>query len=124
MSELIDRARESLRLWDGADIEMFVRCGYCDAETAYRQAPELVTQLIAEIERLEKRAIPETVTRIDVIRPLRNEFWSDHWAVAIQDGGRTVKLFAEGDGRAANEERNAALAKDISEDMRKLGGRS
>ncbi|SIL61357.1 hypothetical protein [Mycobacteroides abscessus] len=53
MSELLDRAKASLHLWDGADVEMFVRYGYNEAETAYRQAPELVTQLIAEIERLE-----------------------------------------------------------------------
>jgi hypothetical protein len=93
----------------------------------YHQDPDLwaiAREAADEIERLQKRAIPETATRIDVIRPLRNEFWSDHWAVSIQDGGRTVKLFAEGDGRGANEDRNAALAKDISEDMRRMGVRS
>lgn len=73
-------------------------------------------------ERLEKRAIPESVTRIDMIDPKRHEHWSDHWSVSIQDEGRTLKLFAEGDGSAAREERDAALAKAISEDLRRLGG--
>lgn len=63
MSELLDRARESLRLWDGCDVEMFVRYGYDDAETAYRQAPELVTQLIAEVERREDLIPVDPATR-------------------------------------------------------------
>lgn len=75
-----------------------------------------------EIERLEKRSVPETVTRIDMIDPKRQEHWSDYWSVSIQDEGRTLKLFSEGDGSAAREERDAALAKTISEDLRRLGG--
>ncbi|WP_237112808.1 hypothetical protein [Mycobacteroides abscessus] len=79
-------------------------------------------EALREVERLEKRAIPETVTRIDMIDPKRHEHWSDYWSVSIQDEGRTLKLFAEGDGSAAREERDAALARTISEDLRRLGG--
>ncbi|OHT47907.1 hypothetical protein BKG59_05640 [Mycobacteroides chelonae] len=77
--------------------------------------------LRAAISAIEKRTIPETVTRVDVIAPKRKEYWSDHWAVSIQDDGRTLKLFAEGDGASAKEEHDIAFAKCISEDLRKLG---
>ncbi|AWG57392.1 hypothetical protein [Mycobacteroides abscessus] len=79
-------------------------------------------EALREVEALKNRAIPETVTRIDMIDPKRQEHWSDYWSVSIQDEGRTLKLFAEGDGSTAREERDAALAKTISEDLRRLGG--
>ncbi|MDM2383840.1 hypothetical protein PP563_09895 [Mycobacteroides abscessus] len=89
---------------------------------SHRETAEIMRRTRERAERLEKRAIPETVTRIDMIDPKRQEHWSDYWSVSIQDEGRTLKLFAEGDGSAAREERDAALAKTISEDLRRLGG--
>ncbi|RIS72873.1 hypothetical protein D2E70_08425 [Mycobacteroides abscessus] len=114
MSDIVQRLRDAVNFSERHSDD------YHQDESLWAVAREAAD----EIEALQKRAIPETVTRIDVIGPLRNEFWSDHWAVSIQDGGRTVKLFAEGDGMDAYEERNAALAKDISEYARKLGGQS
>ncbi|OHU64046.1 hypothetical protein [Mycobacteroides chelonae] len=71
MSELTDRAKESLHLWDGADVEMFVRYGYNEAETAYRQAPELVTQLVAEVEQLEAGLAEERESHMETAAILR-----------------------------------------------------
>jgi len=48
------RARESLSLWDrttGVAIEVYT--GMVAAETAYREAPELVADLLGRIEELE-----------------------------------------------------------------------
>lgn len=42
------------------------------------------------------------------------EAWADSWDVRVQDGGRTVKLFAQGGGSAAAQERAAALRADIA----------
>ncbi|MBN7460837.1 hypothetical protein I3U64_11810 [Mycobacteroides abscessus subsp. abscessus] len=91
-------------------------------QESHLETAEIMRRTRERAERLEKRAIPETVTRIDMIDPKRREHWSDYWSVSIQDEGRTLKLFAEGDGSAAREERDAALAKAISEDLRRLGG--
>ncbi|WP_235625626.1 hypothetical protein [Mycobacteroides abscessus] len=91
-------------------------------QESHRETAEIMRRTRERAERLEKRSIPETVTRIDMIDPKRREHWSDYWSVSIQDEGRTLKLFAEGDGSAAREERDAALARTISEDLRRLGG--
>lgn len=114
MSDIVSRLREAV------DHSEHWSDDYHQDESLWAVAREAAD----EIERLQKRAIPETVTRVDVIDPRRGEHWSDHWAMSIQDEGRTLKLFAEGDGKAAKEERNTALAKDISEDMRRMGVRS
>lgn len=53
----------------------------------------------------------------------RKEFWADSWDVHIQDGGRTVKLFAKGDGEQPRVERAQALAADMVEDLRKITDR-
>ena len=42
------------------------------------------------------------------------EHWADSWRVLVQDGGRTVKLFASGTGVAAAEDRKKALGRDLS----------
>ncbi|MDM2402118.1 hypothetical protein PP613_23575 [Mycobacteroides abscessus] len=43
-----------------------------------------------------------TVTRLVVEKEgVYTEFWADSWIVDVQDGGRTVKLFAKGSGVAA-----------------------
>lgn len=89
---------------------------------SHQETAEIMRRTRERAERLEKRSVPESVTRIDMIDPKRHEHWSDYWSVSIQDEGRTLKLFAEGDGSAAREERDAALAKTISEDLRRLGG--
>lgn len=40
-----------------------------------------------------------SVTRVVVEKDgVYTEFWADQWAVAVQDGGRTLKLFANGTG--------------------------
>lgn len=38
------------------------------------------------------------------------EYWSEAWRLFVQDGGKTVKLFADGDAAEAISARNAALA--------------
>lgn len=38
------------------------------------------------------------------------EYWADSWRVSIQDGGKTVKLIANGNGKEAIEARNSAFA--------------
>ncbi|MCV7247591.1 hypothetical protein H7J07_04875 [Mycobacterium koreense] len=51
--DIIDRARASIELWaatPGVTIE--VHTGMVAAEDAYRNAPELVSEMAAEIERL------------------------------------------------------------------------
>jgi hypothetical protein len=60
------------------------------------------------------REIPEAVTRVTIVGDGVREYWSDYWTVSVQDDGRTVKLFAEGDGKAAKEERDAALGAELS----------
>jgi len=47
------------------------------------------------------------------------EYWAESWRVSIQDGGRTLKLFAHGDGGPGLESRSAELAADL----RKIAGR-
>jgi hypothetical protein len=39
------------------------------------------------------------------------EYWADSWSILVQDGGKTVKLFARGDGAEPVSARNAALGK-------------
>ncbi|MBE5453034.1 hypothetical protein E3G45_005024 [Mycobacteroides abscessus] len=43
-----------------------------------------------------------SVTRVVVEKEgVYTEFWADSWIVDVQDGGRTVKLFAKGTGVVA-----------------------
>ncbi|OHT98276.1 hypothetical protein BKG71_19350 [Mycobacteroides chelonae] len=90
---------------------------FADAEfiAASRQ---LVPELIAEVERLERRTIPETVTRIDVIAPTRKENWADYWSMLIQDEGRTLILCQEGAGESAQATRQAELGAALSTAIR------
>lgn len=57
---------------------------------------------------------PMPITRIDIVdeKGVR-EFWADNWEFSLQDEGRTLKLFATGDGKEAETERAVALAKEI-----------
>jgi hypothetical protein len=56
------------------------------------------------------------VTRIHIVTPDgHKEYWADSWQISRQDGGRTLKIFATGDGSGAQAERNAALAQFISD---------
>jgi hypothetical protein len=51
------------------------------------------------------------ITRVDVVTPgMVKEYWADSWKTHIQDGGRTLKLIADGDGAGHKAERDAALA--------------
>jgi hypothetical protein len=53
MPDIIDRAKESLDLWDKTiGVEIEITYGMTAAEDAYRNAPELVRELVAEVERL------------------------------------------------------------------------
>ncbi len=53
MSDLTDRAKQALELWDKTTgVEITVFTGMVDAEAAYYAAPELVRDLLAEIVRL------------------------------------------------------------------------
>lgn len=53
-----------------------------------------------------------TATRVVVVGGgTCTEHWADDWHVLVQDGGKTVKLFARGDGAASAEERKKALGK-------------
>lgn len=50
------------------------------------------------------------VTRIDIVTELgRYTFWGDSWRYDEQDDGRTLKLFAKGEGKQAQAELRAAL---------------
>lgn len=57
----------------------------------------------------------DSVTRVDIISSdgWRAEHWADSWELVVTDEGRTLKLFAKGDGDEAHDERNAALAEDL-----------
>lgn len=58
------------------------------------------------------------LTRIVVVpgngQPVQ-EFWADIWELSHQDGGRTLKLFASGNGVGAMSDAAAALARDFTE---------
>ncbi len=52
----------------------------------------------------------ESVTRVVVAQDnVYTEYWADSWRVLVQDGGRTVKLFATGKGEDAASTRAAEL---------------
>ncbi|MBE5477705.1 hypothetical protein E3G68_005038 [Mycobacteroides abscessus] len=52
----------------------------------------------------------EDVTRVVIIADnTYTEYWADSWKISVQDGGKTVKLIAQGDGTSAVESRNQAL---------------
>jgi hypothetical protein len=56
------------------------------------------------------------VTRIHIVTPDGSkEYWADSWQISRQDGGRTLKIFATGDGSQARADRNAALAQFIAD---------
>jgi hypothetical protein len=58
--------------------------------------------------------IPETITRIDLVGGCRcghpHEYWADEWEVSVQDDGKTLKLFAKGEGKQAQATRVASLS--------------
>ena len=55
MSELINRAKRYINLWDNAScVEIEILTGMVDARDAYYAAPDLVRELVAEVERLSK----------------------------------------------------------------------
>jgi hypothetical protein len=59
----------------------------------------------------------DDVTRIDIVTELgRYTFWGDSWHYDEQDEGRTLKLFAKGDGAQARAERDAALHHHLVQD--------
>lgn len=61
------------------------------------------------------------ITRVHVVTPgnePNKEYWADSWVVALQDEGATLKLFATGDGKRAQQIRDEALAGDLSRDYR------
>lgn len=61
------------------------------------------------------------ISRVHIITPGSGpnpEFWADHWLVALQDEGLTLKLFGAGDGQAAKAARDAALAQDFSQHVK------
>lgn len=56
------------------------------------------------------------IKRIDVFDAsgkLKAEYWADFWVVHVQDQGRTIKLFAHGDGAAFKDLRNTSLGNDL-----------
>ena len=54
MSDIVERAKVDLALWDATTgVVIEVRTGLVAAEDAYRNAPELVRELVAEVERLQ-----------------------------------------------------------------------
>jgi hypothetical protein len=62
------------------------------------------------------------ITRVHIITPgdsPNKEYWADEWEAHIQDGGKTLKLFAKGTGASARAQRNTSLAKDFT-DLQKL----
>lgn len=50
------------------------------------------------------------MTRLVVVKDdVYTEYWAEAWRLFVQDGGKTVKLFADGDAAEAISARNAAL---------------
>lgn len=59
---------------------------------------------------------PDHITRVDIITAKdRREYWADEWTTLVQDGGRTLVLYAHGSGEDARVARAEAFAEDISE---------
>ena len=58
-------------------------------------------------------AFSATTRVVLVAGGVTTEHWADSWHVLVQDGGRTVKLFASGTGGAAAQERKEALGRDL-----------
>ena len=56
---------------------------------------------------------PEDVTRINVIGDTVSEVWADECFAAVQDDGRTLKLFPCGEGKAAQDARAKSLVEDL-----------
>lgn len=55
------------------------------------------------------------VTRVHIITELgRYEYWGDSWELELQDDGRTLKMWARGDGEKAKAERVRALGIDFT----------
>lgn len=56
------------------------------------------------------------VTRIVIVRPgtISIECWANSWVPDLQDDGRTLKLFAHGDGMVELTARNTTLAEDLT----------
>lgn len=61
-------------------------------------------------------ALLSPVTRIDIVQDSarQREHWADSWELSVQDHGKTLKLFALGDGDKAKDQRDAALAERMS----------
>jgi hypothetical protein len=55
MSDVVERANQSLDLWDHTSgVEIEILTGMVAAEDAYYNAPDLVRELVAEVERLRE----------------------------------------------------------------------
>lgn len=55
MSDIVDRAKAALELWDHTyNVSIEVHTGMYAAEDAYRNAPDMVSELVAEVKRLRK----------------------------------------------------------------------
>jgi len=65
--------------------------------------------LEAERDPLAER-VCQDVTRVVVVKGVvYQEFWADSWQASVQDGARTLRLFARGDGSEAIAARNVSL---------------
>ncbi len=58
-------------------------------------------------------ALLEQVTRIHIIGDNPKEYFADEWVASLQDEGKTLKLFAYGEGTAAKAERDMSLVHDL-----------
>lgn len=61
--------------------------------------------------------IPETVTRVVLVGGCRcghpHEHWADEWDVSVQDDGKTLKLFAKGEGEDVKQDRIESLGETV-----------
>lgn len=74
-------------------------------------------QLAHEVDRLQAQGVPDTATRVVVIKNsgIVTETFANQWRAYVQDDGRTVKLFGYGDGAEASAARGAALGAELAE---------
>lgn len=69
------------------------------------------------------QALARNLTRVDIVGCVDavgyRECWADSWELSVQDDGRTLKLFATGDGTTAKATRDQALAADLAHQTRR-----
>jgi hypothetical protein len=76
MSDIVERAKEALELWDHTfDVTIEVNYGRTAAEDAYRNAPEMVRELLTEVERMR-----------DTMRELSERWHSIAGNIAVAEG--------------------------------------